>query len=1094
MTIDIDLDYVVSEIRQAATESNTEEDLRIRVESTLRRSVFEPNGIPWGSYEVSTKRYGTLVTGSRIDALHSHVVIEYERPGALRNKRNFDHAVDQVKNGILGHSRDEGSELARYFGVVTDGLKIGFVRFRRRLNGFEVTREPVEVNRNMTARLIEAVIGLKRKALDAEELLADFGPNAALARKVIRVFYDKLDGRTSERTLILFEDWKRVFSQVCAYDVRNLKGLEEYYGFTLNRTDVEKLFFSIHTYIALLMKFLAAEIGFLYWPIMGSFLRILEEASYRGVNNLRDRLRDLEEGSIFTKLGILNFLEGDYFGWYLDEWDSDTSAAVASVVLKLSDYDPSTAELEPEKVKDLFKRLYQNLVPGKIRHDLGEFYTPDWLSEMVLDEIGFRPVDMIGLSGDKTDASQILDIRVLDPSCGSGTFLIAIIKRLREHIEEHWIDKNKALAKITKNVVGFDLNPLAVMASRANYLIAIGDLLREKGDAPIEIPIYLADSILVERRTTLMGTSAYVLRTVAGEFRIPVSVIERGLHSQVLNILEQCLKLNYSIEDFFSYLQKYVLLDESEFELFRVMYSDLLKLEAEGKNRIWLRILRNSFAPLLNERFNYVVGNPPWVNWESLPDDYRKSTRPLWIKYGLIRSTQTTELGRTRRDLATLFTSRCFEQFLAKDGVLAFLIPLNILRTQGGDGFRLFLSKKTELVAVHDLSETYPFEGATNRAGLIIVRNGNTSFPVPCKVWSKSNGRSIPQEMDISDVRASTKRADLVLVPILAGNAGSPWAMSTIGALNALQKLVASSAYTAHEGLNPALTGVFWVDVKGRLDNQLIIENWGGKKKVVDRIHEVIDPNLTYPLLRGKDVKKWYGSPHLYIVFPHQEKNGEPIPERTMKADYPRTLRFLMNFKKELENRSIHKLWGKGKPFYSIYGVGDYTLRPYKVVWKDISGRVSSRAEFGGAVVIKDFKDPYLGLKPILPDGTLMFIPCECEEEAFYLAAILNCFTTRLIVASYAVLHARGHIMKYLGIAKFDPNDLIHVEIANLSKKAHQSAINLYDKGKNEEKENIIEIEGKIEDCVNRMYNLSSADVKAAKESLSLLMDRDVET
>ena len=42
-------------------------------------------------------------------------------------------------------------------------------------------------------------------------------------------------------------------------------------------------------------------------------------------------------------------------------------------------------EDEPELTRDLLKQLYQYLVPRHLRHDLGEYYTPDWLAQRVLD-------------------------------------------------------------------------------------------------------------------------------------------------------------------------------------------------------------------------------------------------------------------------------------------------------------------------------------------------------------------------------------------------------------------------------------------------------------------------------------------------------------------------------------------------------------------------------------------------------------------------------------------------------------------------------------------------------------------------------------
>jgi len=62
-----------------------------------------------------------------------------------------------------------------------------------------------------------------------------------------------------------------------------------------------------------------------------------------------------------------------------------------------------------------------------------------------------------------------------------------------------------------------------------------------------------------------------------------------------------------------------------------------VKLDREDKNSIWARIIKNALAPLFIDKVDYVAGNPPWVNWEHLPADYRDSMKPLWQEYDLFR-------------------------------------------------------------------------------------------------------------------------------------------------------------------------------------------------------------------------------------------------------------------------------------------------------------------------------------------------------------------------------------------------------------------------------------------------------------------------
>jgi hypothetical protein len=73
-----------------------------------------------------------------------------------------------------------------------------------------------------------------------------------VAKDAVKVFYKRvLDART-ERTRMLFDDWRRVFSQVCAYSPEKIKGLEEVYGIVKRIRLIMRLcFLLVHTYYAL---------------------------------------------------------------------------------------------------------------------------------------------------------------------------------------------------------------------------------------------------------------------------------------------------------------------------------------------------------------------------------------------------------------------------------------------------------------------------------------------------------------------------------------------------------------------------------------------------------------------------------------------------------------------------------------------------------------------------------------------------------------------------------------------------------------------------------------------------------------------------
>ena len=750
----------------------------------------------------------------------------------------------------------------------------------------------MEINAQTILRLLEAIRGLKRKPIDAQLLLEDFGPKAIITKKAIQVLYKALTSSKTQRTQMLFEDWKRVFSQVCAYSPDKLKGLAKYYGFPEN-VDAEKLTFAIHTYYTILMKLLTSEIVTLFADsLIGSYLKRLEEAYLRNKDEMLEEFKDLEEGGIFAELGIKNFLEADYFAWYLDEWNDEIAGLIYDIVKKLLDYEPATVELSPERIKDLFKRLYQNLVPRDIRHKLGEYFTPDWLAELVLDEVGY-------------DGNP--DKRILDPACGSGTFLVLVIKRIKEYAEEHFIDKRTLITKIVKNVQGIDLNPLAVLAAKANYLIALADLLRYRPREGIEIPIYLADSIAVGRRATLSGWEVY-LKTSEGEFCVPHEVLDKGLLSSVLEDVEFCIKNKYSKEEFKKFISGKYELSNSAIESLIQLYLKLLSLEKKGKNKIWTRVLKNSFAPLLIGKFDYVIGNPPWINWENLPKFYREQTKGLWEWYGLTKKTKGVGLGKVKRDMAMLFVARCLDRFTKENGKLAFLIPFTVYKTQAGAGFREFLAKgyqrneeansPCKVLKIHDLVTLYPFEEAVNRTSLIVIeKSGKTDFPIPCVMWHNPSSKGIDQEAELKEVKKITRRFNLVFIPIEKNKPESPWMEITEKAYEGIKKVIGNSPwYKAHAGVYTGADAVFWIKILRKEGDLLLIENVGKTvRSNIKKIKKLVEEEMIFPLVRGKNLKKWYSKIDGWILLPI-DKQGNILSESQLRTKYPHTFEFFFSF------------------------------------------------------------------------------------------------------------------------------------------------------------------------------------------------------
>jgi hypothetical protein len=257
-------------------------------------------------------------------------------------------------------------------------------------------------------------------------------------------------------------------------------------------------------------------------------------------------------------------------------------------------------------------------------------------------------------------------------------------------------------------------------------------------------------------------------------------------------------------------------------------------------------------------------------------------------------------------------------------------------------------------------------------------------------------------------------------------------------------------------------------------------------KKTVPSKETVLEDRLIYPVLRGRDIFKWYSKPSSYAIIPHNF-DGSPIEEEELKVDFMKTYLYFLNFKKHLENRAIQKLWGKKRPFYSVYDIGDYTYYPYKVCWKLISGKISGKGELEVALV-SSVKDEFLGEKLAIPNHKIMFIPCKDENEAHYLSAVLNSSISQLIVMGYAIeTGISTHVTNNVFIPQFNSKSLSHQKLSSLSKKAHELAKKYYEQNDLQAQKELKGVEEEIDKVVAELYGITDEELEEVKKTLRVL-------
>jgi methylase of polypeptide subunit release factors len=1074
-------------VKAAAAQSRNEAEFERQINNEIERLS------KWLGVNLLFYEQYTLIDG-RADAVYNRLVIEYEKPGVLRDNLNHKqtaHAVEQVKAYIEGLAKAERHDRDRLLGVAFDGHYFIFVRYHQ---GRWNVEPPLAVNEASCERFLRALFSLASgRALIPQNLVEDFGNQNVLSQQVTAALYRALARHPDGLTARLFEQWRLFFGETAGAEAAAgkvahrselrafFKGME----LKLEDADMPRFFFALQTYFAFLVKNIARLVLQAYAAGSLGATPLTTVAGMRG-EALRQELHKLENGDIFRALGLKNLLEGDFFAWYLHAWDKGVEAALSQVLSRLAEYNPVTVRDDPLLARDLLKKLYHYLLPREIRHDLGEFYTPDWLAERLLNQLG-EPLFQLPKPGARIPTPNK---RLLDPACGSGTFLILAARALKANCQQLGMAEADTLEIILNHIAGIDLNPLAVMAARVNLLLAIADLLPYRR-REVELPIYLADSILtpVEGRQ-LFEQDRRILETAVGNLPVPAAVNTRAGLERLTDLLDEYVRGGFETAAFLARCRADLPnLGNQDQAVLRDLFETLRRLHQQGLNGVWARVVKNAFMPLFLEPFDYVVGNPPWINWESLPQPYRERSAPLWQEYGLfVHSGMDTILGKGKKDLSTLMTYVVADRYLKAGGKLAFVITQSAWKTAGaGQGFRRFRlgqdGAPLQVVHVDDLSRLQVFEGASTRTSVFVLRKGEaTRYPVPYTYWQKtSRGQGLDYDSTLEEVSAQTRCLQFQAAPVDKNDPTSAWLTARPRALAAIQKVLGRSAYRAYEGVNSGgANAVYWLEIlTKRPDGMLVIRNvTEGAKREVDSTTACLEPDLVYPLLRNRDVQCWKAQPSLYILMMQDPQTRRGLDATLVQQRYPKTWAYLKRFEKDLRERSGFQRYFTRKqgsqvietaPFYSMFNVGEYTFAPWKVVW----GRMGNRIE---AAVVSN----------AIPQETISFVACNSEDEAHYIAALINSVAFQCAAYSYSQAGGKSfgspHILENICVRQFSSLDKNHQELSELSRRAH--AI----RASNDE-DALREIEAAIDRAAARAWGLTDDELTALQASLEELKE-----
>ena len=361
----------------------------------------------------------------------------------------------------------------------------------------------------------------------------------------------------------------------------------------------------------------------------------------------------------------------------------------------------------------------------------------------------------------------------------------------------------------------------------------------------------------------------------------------------------------------------------------------------------------------------------------------------------------------------------------------------------GGEGFRRFQLLKTEYAPtkVHDLSNLSVFEDAVNRAAVAVFRRDlKARYPIPYVTWSPreaKSGGTIPSELTLEEVRARCREVGQVAAPSIKSNPLSPWLTGSKEMVKAISKVFGTNGYRAREGVNwGGALGVYQLEEVESMGRGLCLitnDSSAGRTEVIQQT-AVIEDDLVFSLVKGRDVKRWLSQPKLHVLMTHtQDDPKKSIPEGVMKRSFPKTFSYLYQYRGLLLSRKEYKRWGGVGPFYELYRVGPYTFASYKVVFKDLT-------EFFQCAVT----GPGENGRVVIPDYTLRMLAFEDGDEAFFVAGLLNSSPCVLALhaTSVGVQTQRYHAsdLEKLDIPPYRSTNRLHQKLVSASRECHKAA------------------------------------------------------
>jgi len=673
------------------------------------------------------------------------------------------------------------------------------------------------------------------------------------------------------------------------------------------------------------------------------------------------------------------------------------SRAIANIAFAVLKFDFSRIEGDP------LGNLYQRYFDPETRKALGEFYTPQPVVDYIMDRVDYN----VGVSRE----------RIIDPSCGSGTFLVEAVNRYLKDIRRYNDDPDwsKHLSELCTrpHIVGLDIHPFAVLMAQIRFMVTILPEYREakQGNEDFTIrrlPIFRTDSLRNERELTGIdlgdqGQTQMTLDSITEDnqdVKIPVplpievdedevteSETEDGFLVQRVRMPKyDTAKMNAGVRSFGEYfaalqgvldvvkyhmqedmweyggglktgINRYTTRDyQGVVEFFEPYVNDVLATvrylrEDHGDGRLF-KMFEDSVLSLVVKnymKYDYVVGNPPYVRIQNLPNQQKEILDELY------------ESTTGNYDIYCPFYERGLQWLKNSNSKLGYITSNQFMYTDYGEGLRNILVKDADIKEILDFKAAEVFEDAANLPAILIMTKTDGNSGRFRAIRAKPGaGREFDQEVlstaHNAEIGYSDDSIDVFEFPQSELDGGY-WAIMPENELSVFKKLQLNSTHktsdvtdSVFQGIRTSKNTLFVVEV---LDADRIESGDTGYTVTIrptgeESVYE-IEADVLRPFLRGVEINRWRADwSGLHVIYPYKlnesddELSAELYNDSHLKDNLPKTWNYFKSHEDELRSRENGK-WENSENWYE-YG-RTQNLERFEIP-KIIQGHICKRSTF----------------------------------------------------------------------------------------------------------------------------------------------------